>query len=100
MIIDNVPEQVSEDNVIELANEFTEYLENSGNLFFQNYQSSGLTYEHLIAMFYVTRAMTGGMRLYNYCYDAAIECAKCNIKRRLTANEKIKVTFLPISAAE
>ena len=48
-------------------------------------------------MFYVTRAMTGGMRLYNYCYDAAIECAKCNIKRRLTANEKIKVTFLPIS---
>lgn len=34
MIIDNVPEQVSEDNVIELANEFTEYLENSGNLFF------------------------------------------------------------------
>lgn len=43
MIIDNVPEQVSEDNVIELANEFTEYLENSGNLFFQNYQSSVLT---------------------------------------------------------
>lgn len=39
-------------------------------------------------MFYVTRAMTGGMRLYNYCYDAAIECAKCNIKRRLTANER------------
>lgn len=100
MIIDNVPEQMSEDDVIELANEFTEYLENSGNLFFQNYQSSGLTYEHLIAMFYVTRAMTGGMRLYNYCYDAAIECAKCNIKHRLTANEKIKVTFLPISAAE
>ena len=46
MIIDNVPEQMSEDDVIELANEFTEYLENSGNLFFQNYQSSGLTYEH------------------------------------------------------
>lgn len=35
MIIDNVPEQVSEDDVIELANEFTEYLENSGNLFFK-----------------------------------------------------------------
>ena len=35
MIIDNVPEQVSEDNVIELANEFTGYLENSGNLFFR-----------------------------------------------------------------
>ncbi len=44
-------------------------------------------------MFYVTRAMTGGMRLYNYCYDAAIECAKCNIKRRLTANEKIRSHF-------
>ena len=26
MIIDNVPEQMSEDDVIELANEFTEYL--------------------------------------------------------------------------
>ena len=44
MIIDNVPEQMSEDDVIELANEFTEYLENSGNLFFHHRHSPMFCY--------------------------------------------------------
>ena len=44
--------------------------------------------------------MEDGNKLYNYCYDAAIRCGKSNIDKRLRDGQKIKVAFLPISAAE
>lgn len=98
MIIDNIPRMMSQDEIISLATELAEAVDNKWLNDFD--RADRYTYGHLIAMFFATGGMADGDILYNFCYDAAIECGKNNIKRKLNANEKIKTAFLPISSAE
>lgn len=98
MIIDNTPRMMSQDEIIALATELAEAVDNRS---LSNEDRADLyTYNHLIAMFLATREMSDGDTLYNFCYDSAVECGKCNIRKKLITNEKIKVAFMPISAAE
>ena len=98
MILDNNVYDMSENMIIEYANKLADAIE--CNQLLEEYNSGQLTYEYLIAMFLATQAMGNGDKLYNYCYDAVIACGKRNIDFKLKQNEKIKVAFLPISAAE
>ena len=98
MILDNNVYDMSENMIIEYANKLADAIE--CNQLLEEYNSGQLTYEYLIAMFLATQAMENGDKLYNYCYDAVIACGKRNIDFKLKQNEKIKVAFLPISAAE
>lgn len=98
MILDNNVYDMSENKIIEYANKLADVIECNQPL--EKYNSGQLTYEYLIAMFLATQAMENGDKLYNYCYDAVIACGKRNIDFKLKQNKKIKVAFLPISAAE
>ena len=98
MILDNNVYDMSENTIIEYANKLADAIE--CNQFLEEYNSGRLSYEYLIAMFLATQAMENGDKLYNYCYDAVIACGKRNIDFKLKQNKKIKVAFLPISAAE
>lgn len=98
MIIDNNPVMMGQDEIIRLATELAEAVDN--NWLVDGEKAAGYTYAHLVAMFFATGSMEDGNKLYNYCYDAAIRCGKSNIDKRLRDGQKIKVAFLPISAAE
>lgn len=97
-MIDNTQKIMSQDEMIILANELAEAVDNKW--LNNSDETDEYTYGHLIAMFFAAGAMTEGSSLYDFCYDAVIECGKNNIRKKLTSNQKIKVAFLPISAAE
>ncbi|MCM1154684.1 MAG: CDP-glycerol glycerophosphotransferase family protein [Ruminococcus flavefaciens] len=58
------------------------------------------TYEHLLSLYVFADALDNGIRLYEQLYDIAMACGKKRIHEKIKNNEKIKVAFLAISAAE
>lgn len=93
MIIDNNPTMMSQDEMISLTTELVKAVDNNEN--WDKY-----TFAHLVSIFFVTRGMENGNKLYNYCYDAAIKCGKRHIREKIDGGQKINVVFLPISASE
>ena len=98
MILDNDVVMMEEDDIIRYATELLDAVDNGW--LNDDTKVDRFTYAHLVAMFLATSNMDNGAKLYIYCYDAAIRCGERHIKEKLSAGEKIKVAFLPISAAE
>ena len=98
MILDNDVVMMEEDDIIRYATELLDAVDNGWVN--DDTKVDRFTYAHLVAMFLATSNMDNGAKLYSYCYDAAIRCGERHIKEKLSAGEKIKVAFLPISAAE
>ena len=98
MILDNDVVMMEEDDIIRYATELLDAVDNGW--LNDDTKVDRFTYAHLVAMFLATSNMDNGAKLYGYCYDAAIRCGERHIKEKLSAGEKIKVAFLPISAAE
>lgn len=58
------------------------------------------TYQHLYALFMFLDLLDGGKELYEQIYDLAVKCGMENIRRKSDVDEKIKIVFIAISAAE
>lgn len=98
MIIDNNPVMMSQEEIISLATELAEAVDNR---WFNDEEKVGkYTYAHLVAMFFATGGMEKGDKLYNYCYDAAIRYGEAKVKAKIAEGKKVRVAFLPISASE
>lgn len=98
MIIDNNQAMLSNEDIIMLATELVDAIDN-GSLM-NNECTEKYTYAHLISMFYATDAMDDGKKLFEFCFDTTIKCGLESVKRKLSCGEKLKVAFLPISASE
>ena len=61
---------------------------------------SDLRYEHLIALFSMRNVISGCDKLYSIFYKAYIQYGKSMVRKKISEGKKIKVAFLPISAAE
>ena len=98
MLLDNVVKQMSQEEIVNLANELTDAVEK--NKFNMLCETGKLKYAHLIAMFLATQAMDDGRKLYLYFYKLAMKCGKDRIISKVNNGNKIKIAFLPISASE
>ena len=98
MILDNNVEIMEEDEIINYATEILDAVDN--NRLEDEVNNGVYTYANLIALFLAMSKMDNGAKLYSYCYEAAIKCGESNVRNKILRNEKIKVVFLPISAAE
>ena len=98
MLLDNDVVMMEEDDIIRHATELLDAVDNGW--LNDDTKVDRFTYAHLVAMFLATSNMDNGAKVDSYCYDAAIRCGERHIKEKLSAGEKIKVAFLPISAAE
>lgn len=98
MILDNNVEIMEEDEIINYATEILDAVDN--NRLEDGVNNGVYTYANLIALFLATSKLDNGAKLYSYCYEAAIKCGESNVRNKILRNEKIKVVFLPISAAE
>lgn len=58
------------------------------------------TFAHLWALYQYTDALDGGRDLYEYIFDLAVQHGKSAVQEKIRKNEKVKVAFLAISAAE
>ncbi len=59
-----------------------------------------LSYEHLAALFSMRNTIPGCDRLYRICHRAYMQYGRSVIRKKVIHGEKIKIAFLPISAAE
>lgn len=58
------------------------------------------TYEYLEALFYFAEALDGGLDFYRQMYELVRQAGETAVREKAARGEKIKVTFLAISAAE
>lgn len=58
------------------------------------------SFAHLWALFQFTDALDGGRDLYEHIFDLAVQHGKSAVQEKIRKNEKVKVAFLAISAAE
>ena len=57
-------------------------------------------YKHLVALFLSKNIISGGNELYRYVYKMVNDLACKTVNGKYKNNEKVKVCFLAISAAE
>lgn len=58
------------------------------------------TYEYLEALFYFADSLDGGQDFYRQMYELVCQAGETAVREKAARGEKIKVTFLAISAAE
>lgn len=106
MKIDDKQKMLDEDRIADMVTELLDIYDKGvfSNNSYNNTQNyaymEGLRYEHLIALFSMRNVISGCDKLYSICHKAYMRYGKDVVRKKILDGKKIKVAFLPISAAE
>ena len=93
-------EQISmnQDEIVSCVTELLDGIDN--NELSDLYEFKKYKYKHLVALFLSKNIISGGNELYRYVYRMVNDLACKTVNGKYKNNEKVKVCFLAISAAE